>query len=68
MGALRAPSEPARLRLLALAAEEELGIGELAELLGESQPNVSPARRHAEGLGLLAVRREGTRAFVRVSG
>jgi ArsR family transcriptional regulator len=59
-------SEPARLRLLALAAEEELSIGELADLLGESQPNVS---RHAAPLrqaGLLADRREGTRTLVRV--
>ena len=43
----RVLSEPARLRLLALAAHEELSIGELAELLGESQPNVS---RHATAL------------------
>jgi ArsR family transcriptional regulator len=60
-------SEPARLRLLALAADEELSIGELAELLGESQPNVS---RHAAALrqaGLLGDRREGTRILVRVS-
>jgi ArsR family transcriptional regulator len=59
-------SEPARLRLLALATDEELSIGELAELLGESQPNVS---RHAAALrqaGLLGDRREGTRTFVRV--
>jgi len=27
-----------RLRLLALCAEEELTVGELAQLLGESQP------------------------------
>ena len=63
----RVLSEPARLRLLALAADEELGIGELAELLGESQPNVS---RHAAALrqaGLLGDRREGTRTLVRVS-
>jgi ArsR family transcriptional regulator len=62
----RVLSEPARLRLLALAAEEELSIGELADLLGESQPNVS---RHAAPLrqaGLLADRREGTRTLVRV--
>ena len=55
-------SEPARLRLLALAAEEELSIGELAELLGESQPNVS---RHAAALrqaGLLARSRARGRA------
>jgi ArsR family transcriptional regulator len=63
----RVLSEPARLRLLALAAEEELSIGELAELLDESQPNVS---RHAAALrqaGLLADRREGTRTLVRVA-
>lgn len=60
-------AEPARLRLLALAAEEELSLSELAELLDESQPNVS---RHAAPLrqaGLLAERRHGTRTFVRLS-
>jgi ArsR family transcriptional regulator len=63
----RVLSEPARLRMLALAAEEELSIGELAELLDESQPNVS---RHAAALrqsGLLGDRREGTRTLVRVT-
>jgi DNA-binding transcriptional ArsR family regulator len=56
-----------RLRLLALAAEEELGIGELAELLGENQSNVS---RHAAALrqaGVLRDRREGTRTLVSVA-
>lgn len=60
-------AEPARLRLLALAAEEELSIGELAELLGENQSNVS---RHATALrlaGLLLDRREGTRTLVRAT-
>ena len=60
-------SEPARLRMLALAAHEELSIGELADLLDESQPNVS---RHAAALrhaGLLRDRREGTRTLVRVA-
>lgn len=56
--------EPIRLRLLALASAEELAIGELAELLAESQPNVSrhvgPMRR----AGLLAERKQGTRLFV----
>jgi DNA-binding transcriptional ArsR family regulator len=63
----RVLSEPLRLRLLALAAEEELAVGELAELLGESQPNVS---RHAASLkqaGLIAVRRQGTRTLLRTS-
>lgn len=53
-------SEPIRLRLLALAAEDELAVSELAELLDESQPNVS---RHAATLrqaGLLIDRKQGT--------
>jgi len=57
-------SEPIRLRLLAVTAEEELSIGELVDVLGESQPNVS---RHVSTLkqaGLVALRREGTRALV----
>jgi DNA-binding transcriptional ArsR family regulator len=60
-------SEPVRLRMLALCAAEELSVGELAELLGESQPNVS---RHAAALrhaGLLLDRREGTRVYVRLA-
>jgi ArsR family transcriptional regulator len=60
-------AEPVRLRLLALASEEELAIGELAELLREGQPNVS---RHVAPLrkaGLLAMRKHGTRVLVRLS-
>lgn len=60
-------AEPVRLKLLALVAEEELSIGELAELLGESQPNVS---RHAAALrqaALVRDRREGTRTLLRVA-
>ncbi|HMJ16140.1 MAG TPA: metalloregulator ArsR/SmtB family transcription factor [Polyangiaceae bacterium] len=60
-------SDPTRLKLLALAAEEELSVGELAELLDESQPNVS---RHAAPLrqaGLLADRRQGTRTLVHLA-
>jgi ArsR family transcriptional regulator len=60
-------AEPVRLRLLALAAEEELAIGELAELLREGQPNVS---RHVAPLrkaGLLTMRKQGTRVLVRLS-
>jgi ArsR family transcriptional regulator len=60
-------SEPVRLRLLALAAEEELAVGELAELLAEAQPNVS---RHAAPLrkrGLLVERKQGTRVLVRLA-
>ncbi|HWL84546.1 MAG TPA: metalloregulator ArsR/SmtB family transcription factor, partial [Polyangiaceae bacterium] len=63
----RVLSEPIRLRLLALAAEEELAIGELAELLGESQPNVSRHVAPLKQAGLVVVRKQGTRALVRLS-
>ncbi len=58
-------AEPIRLRLLALAAEEELAIGELAELTGESQPNVSRHLKPLRGASLLEERKEGTRVYVR---
>jgi DNA-binding transcriptional ArsR family regulator len=60
-------ADPARLRLLALAAEAELSVGELADLLDQTQPNVS---RHASPLrqaGLLDDRRDGTRTFLRLT-
>lgn len=59
-------SEPVRLRLLAVAAAEELAIGELADLLGESQPTVSRQVAPLRRLGLLAERRQGTRVLVRL--
>jgi DNA-binding transcriptional ArsR family regulator/2-polyprenyl-3-methyl-5-hydroxy-6-metoxy-1,4-benzoquinol methylase len=60
-------AEPVRLRLLALAAEEELAIGELAELLREGQPNVSRHVAPLKKAGLLSVRKHGTRVLVRLS-
>jgi DNA-binding transcriptional ArsR family regulator len=62
----RTLAEPIRLRLLALVSEEELAIGELAELLGEGQPNVS---RHAASLkqaGLIRVKKEGARSLLKL--
>src|ERR1700754_1956520 len=63
----RVLAEPMRLRLLALAAEEELAIGELTVLLGESQPNVSRHVAPLKQASLLLMRRQGTRAFVRIA-
>ena len=63
----RVLSEPSRLRLLALAAEEELAIGELAVLLGESQPNVSRHIAPLKTAGLVVSRKQGTRALVRLA-
>jgi len=62
----RTLAEPLRLRLLALVAAEELAVGELAELLQESQPNVSRAWTPLRDAGLVVARREGTRVFVRL--
>ena len=62
----RVLGEPVRLRLLALGAEEELSVGELSELLGESQSNVSRHLSALRKLGLLSERRQGTRVLVRV--
>lgn len=63
----RVLAEPIRLRLLALAAEEELAIGELAVLLGESQPNVSRHVAPLKTAGLVLARKQGTRALVRIA-
>src|SRR6185436_13982183 len=41
VSALRAVAEPTRLRLLALLARAELTVGELCEVIGQSQPRVS---------------------------
>lgn len=54
-----------RLRLLALCAEEELTVGELASLLGESQPQVTKKSQPLREQGLLATRRDGTRTLLK---
>lgn len=63
LGGLRAAAEPTRLRLLAICAHGELSVGELTQILAQSQPRVS---RHLKLLcdsGLLSRFREGTSAF-----
>lgn len=60
-------AEPFRLRLLALVAEEELSIGELAELSREAQPNVSRHLKLLREAGLVTVRRQGTRVLARLA-
>ncbi len=54
-----------RLRLLALCAEEELTVGELASLIGESQPQVTKKTQPLREAGLLSARRDGTRTLLR---
>jgi ArsR family transcriptional regulator len=55
-----------RLRLLALCAEEELTVGELAQLLGESQPQVTKKSQPLREAGLLSTRRDGTRTLLKI--
>src|SRR5258707_14705476 len=60
-------ADPVRLRLLALTQDVELSVGELADVLEQTQPNVS---RHAGPLrqgGHLADRRDGTRTLLRLA-
>lgn len=64
---LRALADPTRLRIMRLLASMELAVGELAQVLGQSQPRVS---RHVKILcdaGLAERRREGAWVFLRAS-
>lgn len=60
----RALADPTRLRIVALLRRMELSIGEIAQVLGQSQPRVS---RHVKILcdaGLAVRRKEGSWAFL----
>ncbi|MFT8973660.1 ArsR/SmtB family transcription factor [Zymomonas mobilis] len=60
----RALTDPTRIRILLLLHEMELSIGEIAQILGQSQPRVS---RHVKVLvdaGLVVRRKEGSWVFL----
>ncbi|WP_213981911.1 metalloregulator ArsR/SmtB family transcription factor [Sphingomonas sp. dw_22] len=64
----RALADSTRLRILALLRSMELSVGELAQVLGQSQPRVS---RHVKILcdaGLAERRKEGSWVFVALGG
>lgn len=64
---LRALADPTRLRIMRLLASMELAVGELAQVLGQSQPRVS---RHVKILcdaALAERRREGGWVFLRAA-
>lgn len=64
----KALADPTRLRILRLLGAMELAVGELAQVLGQSQPRVS---RHVGILcdaGLADRRREGSWVFLRAAG
>src|ERR687894_1440823 len=62
----RSLADPTRLRILNLLRSMELSVGELAQVLGQSQPRVS---RHVKILidaGLAERRKEGSWVFLRL--
>jgi DNA-binding transcriptional ArsR family regulator len=63
----KALSEPGRLRLLVALQPGESSVGELAEAVGRSQPNVSQHLASLSRSGIVAARREGNRAFYRIA-
>lgn len=60
----QALADPTRLRILALLREMELSIGELAQLLAQSQPRVSRHVKILADSGLLERRKEGSWVFL----
>ncbi len=60
----RALADPTRLRIVALLRAMELSVGELAQVLGQSQPRVSRHVRILCDAGLALRRREGSWVFL----
>ena len=60
----QALADPSRLRILALLRSMELSVGELAQMLGQSQPRVSRHVRILADAGLVARRKEGSWVFL----
>ena len=60
----RSLADPTRLRILALLRAMELSVGELAQVLGQSQPRVSRHVRILIECGLAERRKEGSWVFL----
>jgi ubiquinone/menaquinone biosynthesis C-methylase UbiE len=60
----RALADPTRLRIVALLRRMELSVGELAQVLDQSQPRVSRHVKILVDAGLAARRREGSWVFL----
>lgn len=63
----QAVSDPTRLRILALLSRMELSVGELAQLLEQSQPRVSRHVRILAEAGILDRRKEGSWVFLAIA-
>lgn len=60
----QALADPTRLRILALLRQMELSVGELAQVLGQSQPRVSRHLKILADAGVLSRRKEGSWVFL----
>ena len=63
----QALADPTRLRVLALLRAMELSVGELAQLLGQSQPRVSRHVRILNDSGLIGRRKEGSWVYLQLA-
>jgi ArsR family transcriptional regulator len=64
---LRALADQTRLRIMRLLAHMELAVGELAQVLGQSQPRVSRHVRILCDAGLAERRKEGSWVFLKTA-
>jgi ArsR family transcriptional regulator len=62
----QALADPTRLRILALLRVMELSVGELAQLLGQSQPRVSRHVRILSDSGMIGRRKEGSWVYLQL--
>ena len=65
---LQALADPTRLRILALLRLMELSVGELAQVLGQSQPRVSRHLKILADAGVVERRKEGSWVFLTLAG
>lgn len=63
----QALADPTRLRILALLRAMELSVGELAQLLGQSQPRVSRHVKILSDSGLVGRRKEGSWVYLQLA-
>jgi ArsR family transcriptional regulator len=67
MTLFHALAEPSRVRILALLRSMELAVGEIAQVLGQSQPRVSHHVRVLDEAGLIERRKEGSWVYLRLT-
>lgn len=63
----RALADPTRIRIVHLLGAMELAVGELAQVMAQSQPRVSRHVKILAEAGLIDRRKEGNRVFLRVT-